>query len=214
VHRLVLYRAFDGDVSYVKLGVRDLWGIAAAVLGALEVLHGKGMVHLDVKPHNVLWRGDAPPHGAPDKSGGGGMSFVLGDYGVMASAAATFRNAVRGGGPSGTDGYISPLLLADDEENDVFPAFQRVATMVSFDPLVGTSLDAVWGAYFKKHRVQEVGDICKADLHSLALTLLQLARTNDLVLGKALVEFLGRLMFFRPDDHFTAANALAEAARH
>ena len=232
-HRLLVFRAFDGDVSYVTLKERDLWAVAHATLKALEVLHANGMVHLDVKPHNILWTETQPTENkAAASNEGGEFSFCLGDYGVVTSAASVMANAVRGGSPSGTDGYISPLLLEDDSENGVFPAFKRVARLCAVPPFKPTpdpkgakrakrtkgtdgADDDAWAAYFRFHRVATVDDVYKADLQSLALALLHLARANDLVLPKknGLIEFVASLMFFRPGDHFSAKAALANLPR-
>jgi serine/threonine protein kinase len=71
------------------LGVSDALRVAVHVGSALNHAHGRGYVHLDVKPDNII----VTPGGRP----------VLFDFGTARRIAAP-----RPAGVKGTDGYISP----------------------------------------------------------------------------------------------------------
>jgi serine/threonine protein kinase len=216
-HRLLVYREMEGDISDLNLSEEGVWNVAASVLRALMVLHSNGMMHLDVKPHNVLYKTSSPPPG---------FAYVLGDYGVATPTQSVFNAAVRGQPTSGTDGYISPLLLLDDADNNVFDVFEAVAAGVQptgkgkgkrggAAPLrPKAASDAAWTAYFEAHRIAALQDVYKADLHSLALLLYRVAQWNDLAASAALTRFIAALMFFRPGDPLTAEAALSLVAKH
>jgi hypothetical protein len=82
------------------------WGQAARyVAGAADALrgvHALGIVHLDIKPANILWDPD------PDEA-------VLGDFGLAVAVA-------QAGPGSGTRGYIAPEVYrgAASLQSDVF----------------------------------------------------------------------------------------------
>ena len=198
--RLLLYLTMQGDLSTMtRARARDVGTVATAVLQALSVLHANRAVHLDVKPQNVLISR------APDR-------VVLADYGLVASTSAVLVNALRGGSPSGTDGFISPLVIREDDENNVYPRFATVAAAVDLKDAPHNA--AGWRRFFDKHSVRREADVYKADLHSVALTLLEIMRLNRLDLQEhpAIARFVGRLMFFRRGD-FTAAKTAAVAAK-
>lgn len=77
--------------------------IARAMLGALQAAHGAGLLHLDIKPGNVL----VPPRG----------ELKLTDFGV---AAWRFEvpDLVRRGGLAGTPGFIAPEYIAGQPPNE------------------------------------------------------------------------------------------------
>ena len=167
---------------------------------ALSVLHANRAVHLDVKPQNVLFSR------APDR-------IVLADYGLVASTSAVLVNAIRGGSPSGTDGFISPLVIREDDENNVYPRFAAVAAATG---LPDAPLNpAGWRRFFDRHTVRREDDVYKADLHSVALSLMEIMRWNrmDLQDHPAITRFLARLMFFRRGDFRTAKAATAAAKK-
>lgn len=243
-HRVLFFRAMAGDTAMLRLGPRDMVELAVSVLQALAVFHARDHLHLDVKPHNILYAfkgdtGDEKSSSSSHKkakgkkakgnndssfSGGDRYDFVLADYGLMATSKETVRNMYAGGSPSGTDGYLSPLLLsADGAAEPAIPPFERVAGAVRLKQPLG------WGTFFAKRRAMltEASGV-KADLHSLALTLLKLLRSSKAAAGEGsellsnpvpptgdrwepMVRFIARLMFFRKTDLHTAATALAAA---
>ena len=220
-HRLVLSRLMDGDVSRVALRPGELLQLARAVLSALATLHSHGHLHLDIKPQNVL-HAAARPHR---------REFALADFGLIAPATAVRSGALQGGSPSGTLGYISPLIALRDDTNHVHRAFHWLALVSGGvevpSPVFEGASEKFWARYFDEHRDTAlrmpprdggVGALAKADLHSLGLTLLAQLRSGAVQpyerllypgSGGALADLLPRLMFFRRGDFRSAAAALA-----
>ena len=94
---------FIRDRPHGRLSVSDSIRVAIHLGAALEHIHGKGFLHLDVKPDNVVI-----VHGRP----------VLFDFGSL-----RVRNAKRPPEVHGTDPYIAPeewLLEQTDVSADVF----------------------------------------------------------------------------------------------
>lgn len=76
----------------------ELHLLASGLLGALEAVHGAGVVHRDLKPSNVLVTDDGP---------------VLIDFGIAQSADDA--RVTSAGLVVGTPGYLAPELLEGDE---------------------------------------------------------------------------------------------------
>lgn len=262
-HRVLLLRGADGDASMmhqrVTLTATDLLWCAHDVLSALCVIHANDAMHMDVKPQNVLWtwRGSHSSRA----SGGGGLAgrrftFVLADYGLASHFRAVSVHMARGGTPSGTEGFISPLLLRNDHENNVYPRVQWLATVapgaVPGAAAAGggadrTRLERFWNRYFARQRERVYSAttpamptahtrahvdaaqadpasykalVCKADLNSLALTLLHvmqragLDNARTLRARPVLAQLLQRLMFFRATDFKSADEALRFCRLH
>lgn len=122
VHDLVAARQFAFVVmEYVEggslrqvisrhgaLSAGEVVHIGLSMLRALQTAHGAGLLHLDIKPGNVL----VPPRG----------ELKLADFGVAAwrSEASAL---VQRGGLSGTPGFIAPEYIAGDppsERSDLY----------------------------------------------------------------------------------------------
>lgn len=159
------------DAAFAKANkAEDLLSIARGVLGALAVMHGNGVLHLDVKPHNILVVKGA---------------YVLVDYDLTAHFDDVLDALRDGPVPVGTPGYISPILLGRVE-----PAYARVCAFVSSAatraacarfavdvPSVPLD-DAAWAERFSMMRYRAMSSSSAAtellpqiDLHSLAVTL-------------------------------------------
>lgn len=117
----------------------DLIRTLVQVAEALEYLHGMGLVHLDVKPGNILVRRDID--GIPNA--------ILSDFGFckqLHDMAGGSRTLVLG-----TDGYIDPDLLAempnrtDTDPNRIRDKVRRVLLNTQYDryALGGTILDCI-----------------------------------------------------------------------
>ena len=92
-----------------RLGVSATLAVASQIAQALEVAHGEGVIHRDVKPHNLLLDGD-------------GVLKVM-DFGIARLSEATM-GITETGLSVGTPAYMSPeQLLAEsavDERSDLY----------------------------------------------------------------------------------------------
>ena len=175
----------------------DLLALAVAVLEALAVMHANGMLHLDVKPHNILI-------GVSNSS----AAAMLVDYDLAAHVDDVLDAMRDGPVPVGTPGYISPLLIGRMD-----PAYVRCCTSASASSAASARLfrvpvprldDVGWQDHFAaaRHRVL-ASDMAAAsllptvDLHSLAVTLHRLyspsAAPTDLA-GRKLIALIGGLV--------------------
>lgn len=89
------------------LPVDDAAEITAQVADALAFAHSRGIVHRDVKPHNILLVG-APPDGG--KAGGVAVWSKLADFGIARAVDATSTQTATGL-VLGSAPYLAPELL-------------------------------------------------------------------------------------------------------
>jgi serine/threonine protein kinase len=101
-------------------------GLGAEVLAALEMVHRRGLAHLDVKPANVIFRDGGP---------------VLVDFGSARSLGTPAYPAVRPGAPGGTAGYAAPEAEAGEPVTAAMDLYGLGATLAevlagipAFDP--------------------------------------------------------------------------------
>ena len=99
---LVLELARGGDLSAWVSQARpwaEIRGVLLALLDALGHAHARGVLHLDLKPANVLWcaAGDLRP------------GVKLGDFGI----AHLWAGPDARGGSSGTPAYMAPEQASD-----------------------------------------------------------------------------------------------------
>jgi serine/threonine protein kinase len=105
--------------------------IITAIAGALDYAHGRGIVHRDVKPSNIMLRSEAGPLDLgeplpPD------IQPVLTDFGIARLANATIRTA--SGAIVGTPAYMSPEQIsgtAVDARSDIYSLGVVLYEMIS-----------------------------------------------------------------------------------
>jgi serine/threonine-protein kinase len=108
------------DGAAASLGLRDLLGRFIAVCNAIEYAHGRGVVHRDVKPSNVMvgkhgetlvldW-GLAKAVGRPDPS-------LTSDEQTLVPASKSGPGATLPGSALGTPAYMSPEQACGDIAN-------------------------------------------------------------------------------------------------
>ena len=208
--------------AHRQSGIRtasDLLALSRGVLGALTVMHANRVLHLDVKPQNVMLNAAASA---------ASTTFVLVDYDLTAHFDDVLDAMRDGPVPVGTPGYISPLLLGRME-----PAYVRCCLAASSDKSrevcarfgvhVPRFSDAGWLERFAllRHRVLSSSSAAAAllpqiDLHSLAVTLHrlraahQLLEVGDKADGDRLTAVIGGLISGAFDD---AAGAIKVCGR-
>lgn len=203
--KLLVTRLLAGDAHLLSLREEELYDLSKAVLQGLVVFHDHRYLHMDIKPDNILW----------DLDKGGRRRFCLGDYNLMMSEVRTAHYLRPDDGGEfqsvthGTPGFTSPLLMVDDASGSTYRKFHHVASKTR---AFKKGAFPVWRDYFEKARA--TSDMAKLDLHSLALTLIQLvSRTTEQggmtrLMRRPFGKFLAKLMFFRPQDLSTASKAL------
>ena len=88
-----------------RLGVREAVDIAIAIASVLEVAHGVGAVHRDIKPDNILFDADGTPK--------------LTDMGIAKFGGASGSTTVTATGVIvGTPAYMSPEQMMDSHAVD------------------------------------------------------------------------------------------------
>ncbi|MGX1501752.1 UNVERIFIED_CONTAM: serine/threonine protein kinase [Streptomyces graminofaciens] len=109
---LTLHEAVTGHGG--RLPQESVWSLAAGLVGALQNIHGSGLVHRDLKPSNVMLTLDGPR--------------VI-DFGVARAADASV--ATRTGAVIGSPGYMSPEQVRGRHVTAVSDVFS-LGTVLAF----------------------------------------------------------------------------------
>ena len=164
---------------------REVVDIVAAVADALDYAHGRGLLHRDVKPPNILLTN-------PER---GRRLIVLADFGIARDAADS-NGLTATNVTVGTVNYASPEQLMGapiDGRADQYALAATAYHLLSGSPMFGSSNAAV-----------VIGQHLNAPPPRLGDSRLALARL-DPVLGKALSK--------NPADRFRSCTEFAEALR-
>jgi serine/threonine protein kinase len=235
-HRLIALRKMDGTAAQIPaVSLSHVCRLARDVIAQLAVLHRRNVLHMDIKPHNILFELTHTNTPRPR------IRFHLADFGLIDKASSVLMHAIRGGSPSGTEGYVSPIVTRPgqvQDDNEVYEQVHAVAVLSNAVPKAASlGLDATaikvgafWSSYFAKERARiyaskDPSRVLKADLHSLGLTLTRLAGLRSdgtlerpshacLRMSKTspnLLRFIAKLFFFRRTDFYSATGALPHA---
>ncbi|PNH10527.1 hypothetical protein TSOC_002730 [Tetrabaena socialis] len=176
---LVALRPMDGDVSRLTdLTAQELLLLTKNALTVLYIIHEEKYMHLDIKPPNILYT---------SRKVGEERLFAVADYGILESMVGVHSFLARKS-YSGTLGYMSPLLLENDDANQVFPKFSRIFRKTRGSELCTEAMRALFYAKRKEFNLQDPREqrgtpaslstlerlFPKIDLHSLGLTLYDL----------------------------------------
>jgi serine/threonine-protein kinase PpkA len=105
-----------------QIGLQESLAIINQIASALFYAHGKGFIHRDVKPDNIMFRADGTP--------------VILDFGIARVLAATSR-ITRSGTSLGTPRYMSPEQLNAkrvDGRSDIYSLGVVLFEMLSGSP--------------------------------------------------------------------------------
>ena len=117
-----------------QLPVEDALRIAGDVAAGLAYAHGRGVVHRDVKPENILLSGYHPPLTG---STAAGWQALLVDFGIARAASlAGGERLTETGLALGTPRYMSPEQLAGDPAVDARADVYALGCVL-FEMLVG-----------------------------------------------------------------------------
>ncbi|OGO07863.1 MAG: hypothetical protein A3K46_01505 [Chloroflexi bacterium RBG_13_60_9] len=117
-----------------KLPLAQVWWVASDLASALDYAHGRGIVHRDVKPSNVLLEPIAKIDRAGSKTASKLHRAVLTDFGIAKILEGGDRSTR--GGMFGTVEYMSPEQIRAEAEIDGRADIYAMGVML-FEMLTG-----------------------------------------------------------------------------
>jgi len=185
-----------------RMGVNDAVAMAAQALRGLRRAHASGVVHRDLKPHNVFLAASEEGHGHV-KIVDFGLSKVLGgiDELVPQASASAHEALSRVGSPVGTPLYMSPEQIEALEDIDQRTDLWSMGAIL-FEALAGVA------PFSEPTFARLVIAICHKDPPDLRKLVPGLPEPVARVVAKAMTR--DRQQRFQSADEFLAA--LAEAA--
>jgi predicted Ser/Thr protein kinase len=177
---LVEGRALDEVLRSGPLDVQHLVGLASDVAGGLSAAHRAGVVHRDVKPHNIV----VPPDGPA----------VLVDFGLAGRVARTGEAGEASGPVVGTLAYSSPeqsglVRRPVDERSDLYSL-----GVVLYECAAGQ----------RPFLADDVAEMLRLNATAPVPDLAALRPE----LPPALVAVIGKLLAKDPDDRYQSATGL------
>jgi serine/threonine protein kinase len=185
-----------------RMGVNDAISMAAQALRGLRRAHAAGVVHRDLKPHNVFLVASEEGHGHV-KIVDFGLSKVLGgvDEFVPQASASAHEALSRAGTPMGTPVYMSPEQIEALEDIDQRTDLWSMGAIL-FEALAGVA------PFSAPTFARLVIAICHKDPPDLHKLVPRLPEAVARVVARAMTR--DRQQRFQTADEFLAA--LAEAA--
>ncbi|GAB4194308.1 MAG: hypothetical protein Kow00105_08520 [Phycisphaeraceae bacterium] len=171
------------------MDLKQALGIIAAVAQALEAIHGKGIVHLDLKPANILM----------PRAGG----LKLSDFG-LASDAIDHRQPT-----AGTFRYMAPELLKNEKVDGRADLY--ALGMIAYEMLAGrANFDQVFKAILKDQRNQAMRWIkWHTNPRAKATPLTELVPT----IPQSVSAMVARLMEKDPAKRYSSAREVLDTIR-
>jgi eukaryotic-like serine/threonine-protein kinase len=124
VMELIAGRSLLDRLPELPLPVGEVADLGARIADALEDIHRQRVIHLDLKPSNIMIRGGGGGgEGEGGEGGAGGGEVVLLDFGLSRHLDLPDLPGEELAGPIGTGVYIAPEQLLDvrnDRRSDLF----------------------------------------------------------------------------------------------
>jgi len=123
---------YDRVVQRGKFSERDAANIMRQLVSALQALHRHNILHLDIKPENILFSSEAPD-----------AKILLTDFGLARMINGKQNPLDQGKSMAGTIGYMAPEVISShlySESADVFSAGVILfILLVGYPPFFGDS---------------------------------------------------------------------------